>query len=343
MSQARVTSNYPNSSLTNKIINGCMRVTQRGVGPTSGSNYTTLDRWKFYQNGSTGAYNTAQVADAPAGFSHSLKLTVTASQASLGSTDYFSVNQIIEGVNTSDLNWGSANAQPVTVSFWVKSSVTGTFSSGVQSCDGTFAVYQTTVSIPVANTWTKISYTIPGAVIGSWAGGTTSPSIFFYIGLGNGSTYSTSTINSWVTGNYFGYTGQTSLVATSGATFYITGVDLRRGSYSTAPTFDMRQYGQELALCQRYYQTSYLSQTAGFHFGATGYTGTNLLCSMRTTPTVAVTSGGSWVEAGLAYTITSITGTGASTNSIYTSATITGGTSGYAGCSYSSYQASAEL
>ena len=235
----------------NRIINGAMQVAQRGVGPTVGSNYTTVDRWKFYQNGS-GAYSSAQVVDAPAGFTHSLKLTVTTAQASLGSTDYFAVPQIIEGVNVPDLNWGTTNAQPATVSFWVKSSLTGTFSAGVQSCDGAFAVYMTTFSISSANTWTKVSFTIPGPTIGSWSAGTTSASIFLFIGLGNGSTYSTASTNSWVTGNYFGYSGQTNFISTNGATFYITGVQLEVGA--TATNFDYRPYSTELALCQRYYQ-----------------------------------------------------------------------------------------
>jgi hypothetical protein len=172
------------------------------------------------------------------------------------SSDYFFLRQSIEGFNTADLNWGTANAKTVTLSFQVYSSLTGTF-SGVLRNSAENLTYAFTYSIPVANTWTTISITIAGPTSGTWLT-TNGIGIQVMWNIGSGSSGLTGTTGSWISGGFFGATGSVSVVGTSGATFYITGVQLEVGS--TATSFDYRPY--ELALCQRYYEKSYNQDVA---------------------------------------------------------------------------------
>jgi len=236
----------------NRIVNGAMNVDQRHAGTSVSvtNNLYITDRFKGYTT--TGTYTGQQVSDAPAGFTKSLKLTVTTPQASLGAGDYYAIIQNIEGFNISDFNWGSADATAVTLSFWVKSSLTGTFSWTFQS--GSFTTYVGTFSISSANTWQKVTASISGPTTGTWATDA-STGIFFCVGLGNGSTYSTSTVNQWTSGNVFGATGQTNFISTNGATFYITGVQLEVGEVATP--FEHEFFGDTVAKCQRYYCKSY--------------------------------------------------------------------------------------
>jgi hypothetical protein len=238
--------------MVNRIINGDCRIDQRNAGAsvtlTSGGTYT-IDRWQGFED-TDGGITAQQSSVAPAGFTNSLLMTTTSADASLGASQYSLLRQPIEGFNTADLGWGTANAQPVTISFWVRSSLTGTFAGSLRNGAGNRS-YVFTYSIAVANTWEQKSITVAGDTTGTWLTNT-STGIIVSFDLGTGSNFQT-TAGSWAAGNFWSTTGATSVVGTSGATFYITGVDLRKGTTgATAQTRDVRPYGTELALCQRY-------------------------------------------------------------------------------------------
>ena len=281
----------------NRIINGSMVIDQRNAGAsvtpsTTGGGTYTLDRWfaQVSQNSKLTVQQNAGSVTPPVGFSNYLGVT-SSSSYSITSGDYFSIRQAIEGYNIADLGWGTASAKTVTISFWVYSSLTGTFGATVQNASIN-RTYPFTYSIPVANTWTQISATVAGDTSGTW-GTTNGVGISLAFGLGVGSTYS-ATAGSWAAGNYISATGATSVVATNGATFYITGVQLEKGS--TATSFDYRPYGTELALCQRYC-IKYGGEQVYNKVGGLGYAiGTTTAqmavqfpVQMRTTPTLTTT------------------------------------------------------
>jgi hypothetical protein len=237
----------------NRIINGDMRIDQRNAGASvtvgASDNYIT-DRWML-QSSQASKFSAQQNAGAvtpPAGFVNYLGATSLAA-TSVGAGDYFSIQQRIEGLNCSDLAWGSANAQSVTLSFWVRSSRTGAFGGSLRNNVGNRS-YPFSYSISEANTWEYKTINIAGDTGGTWLT-TNGIGITVTLGLGVGSTYS-GTTGSWSSNNYVSATGATSVVGTSGATFYITGVQLEKGSTATA--FDYRDYGRELIMCQRYYE-----------------------------------------------------------------------------------------
>ena len=252
----------------NRIINGAMMIDQRNAGASvSANNNFTVDRWAASAN-QTSKYTVQQNAGSvtpPVGFSKYLGVT-SSSAYSVLSTDLFCLQYAIEGYNVADMNWGTANAATFTISFWVRSSLTGTFGGATRGYDGASAVrsYPFTYTISSANTWEYKTITIAGDTNASTAWTSTQSltngyGLLINFGLGCGSNYS-STANSWQTGNYLTANGATSVVGTNGATFYITGVQLEKGS--TATSFDYRPYGTELQLCQRYYEKSYDIGTA---------------------------------------------------------------------------------
>lgn len=239
----------------NRLINGDMRIDQRNAGasvtPTSGQ--YCLDRFVTFSSQAS-KYSIQQNAGSvtpPTGFSNYLGVT-SLSAYSIGSGDYFAMAQNIEYCNMADLAWGTANAKQITLSFWVYSSLTGTFGGALVNGVSSYS-YPFTYSISTANTWTYITITISGPTSGSWSTTYNAPGLKVFIGLGIGSTYS-GTAGSWSSNYYLSATGATSVVGTNGATFYITGVQLEVGSQATS--FDFRDYGRELMMCQRYYETS---------------------------------------------------------------------------------------
>ena len=241
----------------NRIINGDMRIDQRNAGasvtPTVDPTYT-LDRFQFSLSDAS-KFSTQQSSTAPVGFINSTIITSLSSYA-VPAGGYFMFNQAIEGLNVGDLGWGGASAQTVTLSFWVRSSLTGTFGGAFQN-NSLNRSYPFSYTISVANTWEQKSVTVAGDTSGTWLT-TNGVGIIVRFGLGVGSTYS-STAGAWAAGNYFAPTGATSVVGTNGATFYITGVQLEAGS--TATEFERRPIGTELALCQRYYEVGYLGSS----------------------------------------------------------------------------------
>ena len=259
-----------------------------GASVTLNSNIYMLDRYQFVQSaaGKLTVQQNAGSVTPPVGFSNYMGITST-SAYSVGSTEYFYFQQPIEGYNVADLNWGTANAKTVTLSFQVYSSLTGTFGGALQNSAQNRS-YPFSYSIPTANTWTSISITIAGDTTGTWLT-TNGAGIQVIFGLGVGLTSINGTAGAWVASDKRSVTGATSIVGTSGATFYITGVQLEVGS--TATSFDYRPYGTELALCQRYYEFNGQSYNCIWNgnttSGSTYYKGVTFIVTKRTTPTIA--------------------------------------------------------
>jgi hypothetical protein len=245
-------SNAQYYGMKSRIINGAMVIDQRnnGASVTPASGAYTLDRWQYVgtQASKFTVEQTVSGVAAPVGFVDYAALT-TASAVSVGAGDYFLFRQMIEGNNIADLGWGTANAQTVTLSFWVRSSLTGTF-GGALNNSALNRSYPFSYSISAANTWEYKTVTVAGDTSGTWLT-TNGIGIHVHFGLGVGSTTS-GTAGAWSGSTFLSATGATSVVGTNGATFYITGVQLEKGS--TATSFDYRPYGTELALCQRYYE-----------------------------------------------------------------------------------------
>jgi hypothetical protein len=286
-----------NVTFRNKIINGNMVIDQRNAGasvtPTNGQ--YTLDRWNANLSQAS-KYTVQQNAGSvtpPAGFIKYLGVT-SSSAYSVTSTDYFFLEQVIEGFNIADLAWGTASASAVTLSFQVYSSLTGTF-GGVLANSAQNRNYPFSYTVTSANTWTQISVTIAGDTSGTWLT-TNAEGIRLRFGLGVGSTKS-GTAGAWSATQYFSATGAVSVVGTSGATFYITGVQLEAGT--TASPFEYRQYTNEFTLCQRYYYKISVQGGATDTPFALGYTNSSSTMRpfvtfptpMRVRPTSVETSG----------------------------------------------------
>jgi hypothetical protein len=281
----------------NRIINGDMRIDQRNNGaavtPSVNGPAYLLDRFFFYNSQVsrlTYQQNAGSVTP-PVGFSKYFGITV-ASAATVGAGDVFLISQAIEGQNVADLDWGTANAATVSVSFLVRSSLTGNFSGALQN-SGNTRTYAFSYAIAQANTWEKKTITVAGDTSGTWLtnNGT---GISLVLSIGAGATFST-TAGSWVAGNTPNATGSVNLVATSGATFYVTGVQLEAGSVATP--FERRPYGTELAMCQRYYEVGQQSRMYyGFvNSGITGaYQDEQFQVTKRVAPSITATGFGYW-------------------------------------------------
>jgi hypothetical protein len=234
----------------NRIINGAMVIDQRNAGAsiTANDGVYFADRWRLNatQNGKGTMQQNQGSVTPPAGFSSYIGFTSNSAYSVL-STDNISIVQNIEGLNVFDLAWGTASAATVTLSFWVRSSLTGTFGGSLEN-SATNRSYPFSYTISSANTWEQKTITIAGDTSGTWLT-TNGIGIRVWINIGTGSNYN-GTAGAWAGADYRSATGATSVVGTNGATFYITGVQLEKGS--TATSFDYRPYGTELALCQRY-------------------------------------------------------------------------------------------
>ena len=234
----------------NRIINPEMDIAQRGTsGTATDGGYPSLDRYQTFTEAADGVFTVAQVADAPAGFTNSARITVTTADASIGASQRYLFLQNIEGLNVSDLAFGSASAATVTVSFWTKSSVTGSF-GGCLSNASFNRTYPFSYTISAANTWEYKTVTISGDTSGTWLT-TNGVGIRLMFGIGVGSS-NTGTANVWAGSGFYQPTGSVNLISTLNATWQITGVQLERGSNATS--FEFRDYGRELIMCQRYYE-----------------------------------------------------------------------------------------
>jgi hypothetical protein len=281
----------------NRLINSAMVIDQRNAGAsvTPATGAYTLDRWavEMSQASKFSVQQNAGSVTPPTGFKNYLGAT-SLSAYTVGASEYFVIGQAIEGYNVADLAFGTADAATVTLSFWVRSSLTGTFGGTVLN-SGASRNYVFSYTINAANTWEQKTVTITGDTSGTWLT-TNGAGLFVRFSIGAGSSV-TGTAGSWSGTTYRSVTGQTSVVGTNGATFYITGVQLEKGS--TATSFDYRPYGTELALCQRYYQSINFSEAQGVYtkFGngvaistTQARTNTFLLVKMRTYPSLVVTS-----------------------------------------------------
>ena len=304
----------PTFGFKNRIINGAMMIDQRNAGasvtPTTSTDGYPVDRFAVTvsQNSKLTAQQNAgglTGTNLPVGFQNYLGVT-SSSAYSVSSSDVFAIYHRIEGFNFADMQWGTANAKTITLSFQVYSSLTGTFGGALRNAASNRS-YPFTYTISAANTWTSISITIAGDTSGTWVGATNGIGLQLWIGLGVGSTAS-GAAGSWAGANYTSATGATSVVGTNGATFYITGVQLEKGS--TATSFDYRPYGTELALCQRYFYqgvppiSGYVDQSNGSYWGMTG----SLPITMRSAPTVTLVSNLSAYASGAVATVNALTG-----------------------------------
>jgi hypothetical protein len=310
--------------LKNRIINGAMVIDQRNAGasvtPASGGYTYTVDRFGAFvsQASKLTVQQNAGSVTPPTGFSNYLGVT-SSSSYSITSSDIFLIKQSIEGLNGYDLDWGTANAKTITLSFWVRSSLTGTFGGAIDNAfaGSAWQNYAFSYSISTANTWEYKTITIPGPTSGTW-NKNTSQIINMYFGLGVGSSVS-NTPGSWTTNSGYSATGATSVVGTNGATWYITGLQLEIGT--TATPFERRLYNQELANCQRY---CYVlgpdnSEYAGYAYGTNASVITIPFPVTVRVPPTGITTSGQWV--------------GYNSSNAFSNATLNFNTGGYTLCS----------
>jgi hypothetical protein len=270
----------------NRIINGDNRIDQRNNGASGTATGYTVDRWQYSAvQASKGTWQ--RVANNLAGFPYCLSFISSSAYSPLaGDTFYFS--QVIEADMASDFAWGTANAQPVTLSFWVQANAAGTYSGAIANYPlPATRSYPFSYSIPAANTWTKISLIIPGDTAGTWVMSGNAAAMTVRFELGGGATFR-GPAGAWASGNFIGANGAASVVATNGATFYVTGVKLEIGTVATP--FNRQSLAKSLADCQRYYQTGYLQMNAYNTAGAaTGQT-VPYIVTPRAAPTIVLSN-----------------------------------------------------
>ena len=281
----------------NLVINGDMRIAQRGSSFTANGSYGS-DRFKT--SFGAGGFNTQNVSDAPAGFDKSVKII----QTSYGSASYKMLQTYIEGHDIVGLGWGASGAKSATLSFYVKGSVTGTYGVTIQNAatGGSRVSYVSSYTINSANTWEFKTVTITGPTSYTWYTDT-QRGIGIIFSLGS-TPYATSTLNQWQVANVFDVSGGVDLSNNSGATLYVTGVQFEPGEQSTP--FEYRSYTEELARCQRYFAI-FPGRSGGIPFWQ-AYTGSNQCsCSlpipynMRTTPTPTDKGTGTSTTTGYCY------------------------------------------
>ena len=258
----------------NLIINGDFRINQRyGNSSSTEKDRITVDRW-FESNPGGSGMSHQTVQEAPDGFVYSEKMTMGGSVYTPGSTNTMFFSQSIEGQNVAHLNMGSSSAKSFTVSFWVRSSLTGNFSIGINNTTGgnpsnnATHAYVTHYSINVANTWEYKTVTFPGAPIGTWATNNTG-GLCLIFDLGSGSGHD-GTLNQWSASDNHRAPNSVRMGSVASSTWQITGVQLEVGRNATE--FEHRPYGEELKLCERYFEKIWQNNnTASPHSGGDGY------------------------------------------------------------------------
>lgn len=302
------------ASFNNIAINGGMEVDQvnAGASTTVAAAYA-IDGWQVQKNG-TMVCSAQQVADAPPGFTNSLKITVGTAEASIAAGDYIFIQQSVEGFRSSKLGFGAAAPQPITLGFWTKIHRTGAYSGAIQNFARTRS-YPFSFTQNVADAWEYKTVTIAGDASGTWVGNTNAGALLVVFAVAAGSTF-TSTAAAWASSNFLGATGTTNGVATTSDVFQITGVCLLPGTEATSAVRSpliKRPYDQELRLCKRY-----LYVLTGFNVGqaiASGYAYNSSLAlfpllypvAMRATPTLVLSAAG---DVGVTYSAGTATGTG---------------------------------
>jgi len=275
------TGSIANISGRNIIINGAMEIDQRKEGVSlsiAADQLMSLDRWRTRRNG-TGNYSIIRSTEVPAGFLNSVLLTVTTADASIATTDYYALTQRIEGTNIRGLDFGLSTAKSLTVSFWVRASITGNYSFGLTNAAATRG-FPAQYTINSANTWEYKTITILGETTGTWVT-TISNAAELWWGLGIGTTYTEPATGAWSSvSNTLGTDSSVNWISTNAATFHITGVQLEVGTVATP--FDRRPFAVELELCQRYYEKSY---NIGVMTGSSTALGVSTAVAISTTST----------------------------------------------------------
>jgi hypothetical protein len=286
----------------NRIINGDFRIDQRNNGAGGTAQGYTVDRWMYSNSTAPTGRGTWQrqsgAAIAALGFPYFLAFTSSSAYVSLAG-DSFHISQPIEADMVSDFAWGTANAQPVTLSFWVYSSLTGVFSGAIRNAPTpSTRSYPFTFSIPTAATWTNIVITIPGDTAGTWVMNGNAVGLYLHFDLGSGTTFR-GPAGAWAAANYVGANGTVSVVGTNGASFNVTGVKLEVGNVATP--YNRQSLAKSLADCQRYFYSSYggtfnpgaATNVGAFNYYQTGLTvatngigGPVFFPSMRASPTI---------------------------------------------------------
>jgi hypothetical protein len=250
----------------NRIVNPAMDFDQRYEGASTsistGGQDWAADRWKAAFTGDATGVAVRRVVDGPAGFfANSIKCTIGTGSVTLAVGNQLRFRQIIEGAAMADLGFGAASAQALALSFWVKSSVAGTFSVSVSN-NANNRLYATTYAIAAGevNTWVRRTLAIPGDVTGTWVTTVGGTGAVVHFWMSAGTSNQTSTLNAWQAVANAAASTQTNLGATTGATFQITGVKLEPGSVVTP--FVARPYGVEMLLCQRFYAKTFPAGTA---------------------------------------------------------------------------------
>ncbi len=287
---------YPASNL---LLNSGMEVSQLNganaiTGLTGVSSYT-VDQWVLTATGAA-IFTAQQVADAPAGFEYSLKVTVTTADASLAATDDYIIYQPIEGYRTARLAFGAAGAQSVSVGFWCKVHRTGTYSGSIKN-GALNRSYPFNFTVNVADTWEYKTVTIPGDTTGTWST-TTGVGIYLAICLGSGSNF-LGTANTWAASNLSGVTGTTNGVAATSDIFQITGAFLVPGDAPVPQEMSqyiLRPFDEDFQLCQRYLNVISFSNATSLGamsvYSTTGAWGpvVHFGTTMRIVPTISIRS-----------------------------------------------------
>jgi hypothetical protein len=294
----------PQTGFKNRIINGAMTIDQRNAGAAVTAYFSyPVDRFTIARGEGTEnvTFSAQRSTDAPsgAGFTNSLQFTVTGAETSIAADERVDIRQRIEGFNVADLGFGAAGASTTTLSFWVRSSLTGTFGGSFSNAANNRS-YPFAYTISTANTWEYKTVTIAGDTTGTWLKDNGNGlQVTWSLGAG---TNRVGTAGAWNSNNNTGVTGQVQLISTSGATFYITGVQLEKGSTDTP--FEFRSIGTELALCQRYFCKTFNYETApaqnlGINAGAINFIAQavqpwdamwRFAVQMRATPTITTYS-----------------------------------------------------
>jgi hypothetical protein len=290
-----VTSLWSNIRYRNRIINGDMSVDQRNGGVTvaMGATAFAMDRWRFLNVSglaSKGAYGQITISPLVAGlpFTKCMGFQTSTAYPSAAAGDLVNFYHVVEGVNFADTQWGTANAQPVTIEFWAACGVAGTYGVALHNGAGNRS-YVTTVALTTA--WAKYRLTIPGDTAGIWAVADNAAALQLGFQLCAGSTYSTSNLNAWQAGNFWGATGAVNVLATTSSALYITGVALMVGA-AVAIEPEFRKYSDNLIDCRRYFQIGQLYNYLG---GVPWAAGVTAACSslvpviMRAPPTCIIT------------------------------------------------------
>ena len=272
----------------NFVINGAMQVAQRGTSGTTNTGYNSVDRFATQAIATDNlAMTLTQQTDSPAGFSNSLKLTVTTAESALASDEFFSVQHRIEAQNLQSLQYGASGAKSLTLSFYVKGTTTGTYTVALQQIDGA-RVITSTYAISSANTWEKKNLTFTGDTSGSFANDHGEGlRIHWFLAAGSDYTSVDSTAWSAYADNKVAYGHAVNIIDSTSKTWQLAGVQLEIGDVATP--FEHRSFGDELARCQRYLETIHRLRGGVDGAGSTQRVGTLFQTTKRAQPTITGT------------------------------------------------------